>query len=84
MEWVVFSLSRGSSQSRNQTQILGSRQILDHLSLQESPKILEKVAYPFSSGSSNPGIQPGSPALQEDSLPAEGAKMSFKSITRSH
>ena len=32
---------------------------------------LEWVAYPFSRGSSNPGIKLGSPALQTDSLPAE-------------
>ena len=47
------------------------RQILYHLSHQESPRILEWVAYPFSRGSFWPGIKPGSPALQGDSLPAE-------------
>ena len=47
------------------------RQILYQLSHQGSPRILEWVAYPFSSGSSPPGIEPGSPALQVDSLPAE-------------
>ena len=34
-------------------------------------RILEWVAFPFCSGSSNPGIEPGSPALQADSLPTE-------------
>ena len=34
-------------------------------------RILEWVAFPFSRGSSNPGIEPGSPTLQVDSLPAE-------------
>ena len=34
-------------------------------------RILEWVAFPFSRGSSQPGIQPRSPALQADSLPAE-------------
>ena len=34
-------------------------------------RILEWVAFPFSRGSSNPGIKPRSPALQVDSLPAE-------------
>ena len=34
-------------------------------------KILAWVAFPFSRGSSNPGIQPRSPTLQADSLPAE-------------
>ena len=45
--------------------------ILYHLSHQGSPRILEWVAYPFSSRSSNPGMEPGSPALQADSSPAE-------------
>ena len=47
------------------------RHILYHLNHQESPRILEWLTYPFSRGSSNPGIKLGSPALQEDSLPAE-------------
>jgi len=33
--------------------------------------ILEWVAYPSSRGSPDPGIEPGSPALQADSLPTE-------------
>ena len=33
--------------------------------------ILEWVAFPFSRGSSQPGIKPRSPALQADSLPTE-------------
>ena len=36
-------------------------------------RILEWVAMPSSRGSSQPGIEPGSPALQADSLPAEPA-----------
>ena len=44
---------------------------LYQLSHKGSPRILEWVAYPFSSGSSYPGIEPGSPELQADSLPAE-------------
>ena len=34
-------------------------------------RILEWVAVPFSRGLPNPGIEPRSPALQADSLPAE-------------
>ena len=34
-------------------------------------RILEWVAFPFSRGSSNPGIESRSPALQADSLPSE-------------
>ena len=47
------------------------RWILYHLSHQGSSRILEWVAYPFSRRSSDPGIEPGSPALEADSLPAE-------------
>ena len=34
-------------------------------------RILEWVAFPFSTGASQPGIKPRSPATQADSLPAE-------------
>ena len=34
-------------------------------------RILEWVAFPFSRGSSQPGMEPRSPTLQVDSLPAE-------------
>ena len=44
------------------------RQIYYHLNHLGSPRILEWVAYPFSRGSSNPGMKLGSPALQEDSF----------------
>ena len=46
-------------------------QILYQLRHQGSPWILERVAYPFSSGSSQPRNRPESPALQADSLPTE-------------
>ena len=51
--------------------LLHCSQILYQPSHQGSPRILEWVAYPFPSGSSQPRNQPGSPALQADSLPAE-------------
>ena len=47
------------------------RQILYQLSHQGSPRILEWVAYRFSSGPSWPRNNPGSPPLQVDSLPTE-------------
>ena len=47
------------------------RQILYCLSHQGSPRILEWVAYPSPGELLNPGIEPGSPTLQADSLPAE-------------
>ena len=46
------------------------RQILNQVSHQGSPRILEWVAFLFSN-LSNPGIEPKSPALQADSLPSE-------------
>ena len=46
-------------------------QVLYQLSHKGSPRILEWVAYPFSSDLPDPGIDLGSPALQVDSLPTE-------------
>ena len=61
------------------------RQILYQLSHRGSPRILEYVAYPFSSRSSQPGIEPGPPALQEDSLPTElSGKPIFKTSSYLH
>ena len=47
------------------------RWILYQLSHKGSPRILEWVAYPFSSRPSRPRNHPGSPAFQADSLPTE-------------
>ena len=47
------------------------RWILYQLGHKGSPRILEWVVFPFSSGSSQPRNWPGSPALQVDSLPTE-------------
>ena len=49
--------------------LLHCRWILYQLSHQG--RVLEGVAYPFSRGTSQPGIETGSPASQADSLPAE-------------
>ena len=54
MEWVAVPCSRGSSQSRYRTQVPHCRGILYQLNHKESPRILERVAYPFSSGSFQP------------------------------
>ena len=45
--------------------LLHFRQILYQLSHKGIPRILEWVAYPFSRGSSNPGIEPGHPKETE-------------------
>ena len=47
------------------------RQILYQLSQKGSPRIPEWVAYPSPGVHPDPGIEPGSPALQTDSLPSE-------------
>ena len=47
------------------------RRILYQLSHQRSPRILEWVAIPSPADLPDPGIEPGSPALQADSLPTE-------------
>ena len=63
---------------RSNSGLLHSRQILYQLSHKGSPGILGWVAYPFSSGLPNPGIELGSPALQADPLPTElSGKPSF-------
>ena len=44
---------------------------MDTLSVTKEARILEWVAIPFYRDFPNPGIEPRSPALQADSLPAE-------------
>ena len=51
--------------------LLHCRQILYQVSHKGRPRILEWVAYPVSADLPNPGIEPGSPVLQADSLPTE-------------
>ena len=71
LEWVSYPFSRFSWPRDLTWGILHCRQILYQLSHKGSPRILEWVAYPFSLDLPDPGIEPGSPALQEDSLPTE-------------
>ena len=47
------------------------RKIFYQLSHKGSPRILEGVVYPFPVDLPDPGIKPGSPTLQADSLPTE-------------
>ena len=51
--------------------LMHCRAIRYQLNHKGSPRILEWVAYPFSSSLPGPEIESGSPALQVDSLPAE-------------
>ena len=71
LEWVAFPFSRGSSQPRVQTQVSCIKADFYQLSHQGSPRILEWVAFHSPGDLPNPGIEPGSPALQLDSSPAE-------------
>ena len=50
--------------------LLHCRRILYQLSHQESPRRQQWVALPFSRDLPDPGIEPGSPTLQADSLPS--------------
>ena len=54
------------------------RGILYQLSHQESPRIREWVAHPFSRDLPHPGMEPRSPALQVDSLPTELSGKSYE------
>ena len=56
------------------------RQILYQLSHKGSPRILEWIAYPPPGDLPDPGIEPGSPALQEDSLPTELSGKPFRCV----
>ena len=69
---VAFPFSREAFQPRDRIQV-SCIAGLDSLPAepQGSPRILEWVAYPFSRDLPNPGIEPGSHALQADSLPTE-------------
>ena len=70
-EWVVIPSSRGFSQPRDWTQVsrIAGRFFTDWATREAQEYWSE--AYPFSGGSSQPRNQPGSPALQADSSPAE-------------
>ena len=66
LEWVAFPFSRGSSQSRDQTQVsrIAGRFFTSWATREAQP-------VPSPGGLPNPGVELGSPALQVDSLPAE-------------
>jgi len=72
LQWVAFPFSRGSSQPRDKTQV-------SHIGGELFTSWATREAQEYWSGQPicspgelpNPGIELGSPALQEDSLPAE-------------
>ena len=81
LEWVVMPSSRGTSQTKDRTQIshtsgiklslLHCRWILYHLSHQGNQEYWNGWPTPSPRDLPNPWIEPGSPALQVDSLPAK-------------
>ena len=64
LEWVAFLFYQGIFPTQGSNPgLLHCRQILYQLSHQGSPRILEWVAYPFSSGSSQPRNQIGNSCI---------------------
>ena len=72
MEWVAFPFSRGSSQTRDQTQVSCiAGEFFTSWATREAEEYWSGLPYPPPGDLPDPGIQPGSPALQVDSLPTE-------------
>ena len=72
LEWVAFPFSRGSSQPRNRTGSPALQEDPLAAKLQGKPKNTGVGSLSLSPGDlPNLGIEPGSPALQAVSLPAE-------------
>ena len=71
LEWLPYFPPGIFPNQESNPGLLQCRQILHCMSCQESPRIVDWVAYPFSRGSSQPGMELESPTLQMDSLPDE-------------
>ena len=70
LEWVAFPSSRGFSQPRDQTQVSWiADRVFTSWATREAQEYWKSIPSPV--GLPEPGIEPGSPALQMDSLPAE-------------
>ena len=70
--WVAFPFSKGSSQPRDQTQISSTAgRFFTSWPTREAQEYCSGWPIPSPGDLPNPGIEPGSPALQADSLPAE-------------
>ena len=72
LEWVAFPFSRGSSQPRDQTQVprIAGR-VSTSRATREAQESWSGYTVPSPGDLPDPGIEPGSPALQVDSLPTE-------------
>ena len=72
LECVAFPFSRGSSQPRDQTQVSHiAGRFFTSWSSREAQAYWSGQPIPSWGDLTNPGIEPGSPALQADSLPTE-------------
>ena len=72
LEWVAMPSSRGSSQPRDWTQVsLSASGFFTIWATRETHEYWSGWPIPSPGALPNPGIKPGSPALQEDSLSAE-------------
>ena len=72
LEWLAVSFSSRFSQPRDWTQVSPALQADSYLlSHKGSPGVLEWVAIPSPADLPDPEIEPRSPALQADSLPAK-------------
>ena len=72
LEWVAFPFSRGSSQPKDWTQVsLIADGFFTSWATGEAQEYWSGYPIPSPADLPDPGIEPGSPALQADSLPTE-------------
>ena len=72
LEWVAFPFSRGSSQPRDRTQVsLIADGFFTSWATGEAQEYWSGYPSPSPADLPDPGIEPGSPALQADFLPTE-------------
>ena len=72
LEWVAFPFSRGFSQPRDQTQVSHiAGRFFSSWATREAQEYWSGYPVPSVGELPKPGIEPGSPALQTDSLPTE-------------
>ena len=72
LEWVAFPFSRGSSQLRDQTQVSCiAGEFFTSWTIREAQEYWSGQPTPSPADLPDPGIEPGSPALQVDFLPTE-------------
>ena len=72
LEWVAYPFSRASFQPRDRTQVSQiAGGFLTSSATREGQEYWSRQPIPYPVDLPNPGIEPGSPALQADSLPTE-------------